>query len=565
MIQLPETRNQKFSELFGFAPAVSWRLLTGKRPTWQDVIEQLKRYDLRVLLNRIMCLSIECRDNGSDQETQKRLLVGLLGQGQAEAILEKAFRNLVQKGDTKILRFFFELQLINAARIALLYCDTQYHDHHPNDLKALANALLMITDLLDLPDESERTDESMGRFLRVNLLAQYQGKLAHRLARAHLLHTGSGMGGQLDSFSERLSELTKLSPDLVMTAGLTVWSMMRSFSKEDIVKGDVFISKDGLFRNFRFSKEEIDKMWDLSCVSAARMKAELRKTWKDENPNPFNLLPFQKWPLIELENNVYCPSIQLLFTRFAEGLHHFQLSDSQEDNWDYLRILGYKFEQYVDNLICTVRGGHGAVAGYNRDQIGDATNQIVKYGDGVIAYGNEAILIEVKSGFLDHIAASKGDSEKFEKFFNDKIVEGAEQLGKLLERAEAGQLRDIGVEPNSFNRYYPILILQQPFFEVTLYERLQSALKEKGILENVKAAPIQVIDIGAFEYLIGEAERGTDILTIIKGKALHPTWHNLEMTRYLYSQYGELKYCEYLEKKYDSIFSKILDQLDERR
>jgi hypothetical protein len=134
-----------------------------------------------------------------------------------------------------------------------------------------------------------------------------------------------------------------------------------------------------------------------------------------------------------------------------------------------------------------------------------------------------------------------------------------------MERAEKGMLLEIGVDPRVMNRYYPVLILQQPFFDLTIYEKLRAILKDKGILDHKKSVPIQLIDIGSFEYLIAEVECSTDILSIIKSKTENVTWRDFDMTRYLYKSYGKLKYCNYLENNYNSIFKKILNEFQTRR
>jgi hypothetical protein len=563
MIRNEKTKSQAFGELFGVSSGASWSLIYEKKPTWNDVIEQLTKYDLHTVLNRLMCLSIECNTRENDQQIQKKLLYGLL-RHKAEDLWNSAYEKLVKTGEAKTVNFFFDLQLINAARVAIQFCKIKV-SNPPDNLEAFTHALLMITDLLNPPSESDGSVEEMGKFLRVNMLAQHQGKFAHRLARAYLLHAGIDESGQSDDFSKRLTSLTQLPPRLVLAAGHAIFSILASFSEKDIIDGNVLISKDRLFSSFDFLPEEVEKMWNLSCSGLSEIKNELIKNWNDGDPNPFDLLPFQKKPLIEVEDCVYCPSIPLLFSRFAEGLHYFQLSKNEEDNRNYFRILGYRFEQYVDNLICTVRGGHGPITGYDRDPIGDPKEQITRYGDGVIAYKDEAILIEVKSGFLDQIAVSKGYSERFERFFNDAIIGGAIQLKKLMERAEDGKLLDIGVDPKVMNRYYPVLILQQPFFDLTIYEKLRATLKDKGILIHEKSAPIQLIDIGSFEYLIAEAECGTEILSIIRGKTDNVTWRDFDMTRYLYNRYGRLRYCKYLEKQYNRVIKKILNEFQTRR
>lgn len=520
-----------------FAVTPGYEDVFGKRATWNGVVQRLTLYSLGEVLSvlgRISAL-IEHYNGLMPAEAHVHVCRALFGRD-ADKVIRNAFERfhrLPNHARPAAVQLFYELQLINTAKIALRQLPPSYH-RGTRSLHYLGEALLMVTDLIkDDPEGLDRLDVSSSDGLRkahvhflANGLFHHADTRLHALARAfdlyltdntHLAH--DGLYVDLPSLAKRA---TGLVPDKLWAALFSLLAHWLTIDLSNVHETSAgYVHRDKYYPpELGFSEQQAGRIFGLAARRCEEVKNEVRSLYGKKRLRPYHFLPFAKTPLVEIDDVVLCTSVKLLFEKVTSGLHHLFLDRnefSEDERQAYLNYIGRVFEDYVWRMLQAAIAAEPQYRLLLEPKLKEYTR--ARICDSILVGPNAAVLIETKASRFSLPVRASVDWAAYEDQFDRLFVQSSEQLNATVETIRDGAVSELGVHAERLDRIYPVIVtLDAVATNNLIYQRLREVLRERGWLEQPAVMPVQIMTVDELEYLPCATARGRDLFALLADK-----------------------------------------------
>lgn len=511
----------------------------GTRAGWGDLVERLSTYTLPQLCVLLGRTSAYLSHFGHRRRTEGQMYLcrQFFGDEASEQIagrLEELQQAERAEGRASQLSLFDELQVINTAKAGFLELPVRRDLDQATDLTSFGEALLIVSDLIEgepaeVTGANPETDEGAQRWLRyfiANSLFHHGTNLAHSLPRGYNLFLTdrarlSDHPAYID-LPERAEELTGLAPQEIWLALFALLGNWHVSSDDDEVLPAV-LARDRYFENYDIPPERVDMFYGLAVADGNRLQEQVRDHYAPEDLRPYHNLPFARYPLVELGENLYCVSTKLLYERISLGLYHLFLdpgSTTRDDRDRFLTYSGAVFEEYVTELL---ERTFPETAGRLITESELSEHLPAQSCDAAIVYEDSLVLIEAKASIFSLEARSGEDWPLLERQFHDLFTDAAVQLDGSIDAIEEGALAPLGVISDRVRRYYPVVVtLEGIALTAPLYSAIAEELEQRELLRQQNAAPLQVLDIDELEFLEIGLSRGHRLDRLLSEKVEAP-------------------------------------------
>lgn len=515
--------------------------ITGREPAWEDVVDRFRRYRLSTILQWIGAVSSALlRVEESQFHARQGELCRLLLPNRSHDVLagvERKFRELQREQPApRTVALFHELQLLNAAKLALLQVSTD-NPETAGSTDDLGEALLMVGDLtregetlggfgpdLNTPEGRRRVE----RFLMVNgMFHAIEEPFAiarnwdlYMEDRPHLRGTRSYV--DLPATAERVIGLPLEQLRARLVALFSHWG--KGVGPDRPLPSPLL---ETYFDGFDFAPEENDRFWPL----VAGTPEELRRKFEERgctrgNLRPWDVHPFEKRPLVLHDGQLFCPSVSLLQAKLGAGLHYLFLNSipSERDRKRYLDYIGDVFEDYVESVFGSVFRGTGRFIGEEPLRARANGSPVC---DGIVAYPDAILLVETKASRSTLGLRTEGDWEALLALVRKLMVRSARQLDATVHLIESGALRDLGVEPGRLRVHIPLAISLEhvPMNQLT-YDRVSRELTREGLLSGPNIRPLQLLDVRDVEFIETAAAQSWSVAELLEERVARG-WHRV--------------------------------------
>lgn len=530
-----------------FRVSLGYEEVFGKKPSWSELFDRLKRYNLAQVLGVLGRISgVLDKLDRDHAEAQARICTGLFGERSRQIL--KAVRDWTEKEKRENAlpsepALFHELQLINFAKVAFLHLDPGPFDQTA-PLEPLGEALLMLSNLLDAvsnePDSDVSTPAGMKRWQQhflANGLFHHGDTEVHALPRFYDIYlTDKSSLRPHPSYVDlprRVLDVTGLEPNTLWAIVFALMAHWRNIELDSIAQGAWVMDKTVYFMQFGFSPTEINRFLSLVSTEIVTMKKEVLRLYSQDDLKPFHVLPFARWPLVEMDNAVFCVSMKLLKQKLTNGLHHLFLDPrfSSEERDQYLTFIGAVFEDYVERILVRVFPPSSG-----RLLRADELKQAVagKSCDSAILYGDAVVLLETKATRFTLGARTEGNWDEYERQFQDIFQDSAAQIDNTIKACEDGRLTSLGIDPRWVRTYFPVIVtLEDLPMNRVIYRKVREDIDEAGLLMNPKAKALQAFDVGELEFLEIGLHAGRSLRDILEEKVSSEASRDESMGNYL--------------------------------
>ena len=560
---------------------VSWSDLYGPAPTYDDVVARLRPYGLEMVLATLAAISRRISMPGAD---------GVL-KSQAD-IITRVFHDPARLdrditdwrtsiadpdlGAPPIVKVFHELQVVTAAKIALLSVPPA-RANGPSSLQAFGEALLMVNDLIDLHTRSDELPQGIRERAELdswvscvvpNRLFHGGGNLRHALARSYDLyltdrpHLRSKTG--YVNLPDLFEQITGVPPDLAWVAMFGALANTKTDRPKALLTADTFLEALNL------SSDEERAVFALFAARADALRQKLvRSGCGADDLRVFDPLPFGETPVVVHDGTAYCPSVAFLHRKMTRGLFHIFLSgfEDRKQSGRFLDYMGPVFEDYIDTLLRRVFPKEsGRYIG--PDFLDSASLPGSKKCDGLIVYEDSVVLIEAKATLLHLPVWRDGDIGALSGKIDDIIGDSAEQFGGTIRLIEEGHLKERGVEPSRIESYLPLVVtLETMPNDFMVYGLVEQRTRRQVMLESPKAKPVQWADVGDVETLETLLADGIRLHDILMARLEDRSYREESLGNWLIDRYepAALGPNPYLAYRFDEIAARALEEFRSRR
>lgn len=490
----------------------------GVQVDWDDLVARLQVYTLSQLCVLLGRTSAYLRHFGHRRRTEGQMYLcrQFFGDEHGEEIarrledLQQAERD---EGRASRVSLFDELQVINTAKAGFLELPICDELEDTTELSAFGEALLIVSDLIEgepadvigVDPESEEGARRWLRYFVANSLFHHGTNLAHALPRAFDLFLTdrdhlSDHPAYID-LPRRAEELTGLTPREIWMALFALLGKWNVTSDDADVLPAVLV-KDRYFENFAFPRERVDRFYGLAVAEGECLRELVQENYTREDLRPYHNLPFARYPLVELGNHLYCVSTKLLTERISLGSYHLFLdpdATTRRERGRFLTYSGTVFEEYVTEIL---ERAFPVAAGrlIQEDELSE--HLPAQSCDAAIVYEECLVLIEAKASIFSLEARAGEDWPALERQFHDLFTDAGSQLNGSIEAIEDGALAPLGLAPDRMRRYFPVVVtLEGVAMTAPIYDAISRNLERRGLLQQSKAAPLQVLDIDEVEFL----------------------------------------------------------------
>jgi len=484
---------------------------------------------------------------------------------------------------------FHERQLLSLAKVAFLVlpADSEQHPVGSDDVDSLAEALLMINDLIDgdlnhsknASGDTWSADATSAASARRRELALYsfantlfnqQGDAINDLARTELLyfrrHPTLSTTPEAVDIPEMIERATGMSPFEAWAGLYLLFVFWFSRGMKEADDNEFFFNRHTVFHLLDFTVEEQARIWSLGGRTAAELQAQIRGSFTVEDLRWWDVLAFEQSPLVYFENRAYCLSPSLLQRLASESVQHRLLDRARfcdKERQLFLNYRGRLFEDYVTALLRRVYG----------DRLFDeaALRQVLHPGertcDAVITYGSAVIVVECKAALVPLIARQALDIESFEAYLRRTYVEAADQLSDSIARIQVGRYREMGLDPGNITRYYPVVVTMDLTIDEMTYRQIaESDLIEHRLTTLPQTAPFQSLDVGELESIETAAAHGRSWRELLEAKTADDRTCRISFNNFCFER-GERfagAHNPYLAEHYEACTARVMAYLRSR-
>ncbi len=518
-----------------------YEAIYGRKAGVQDAIDRLRSYTLAEILNALTRISVvlSAAQSGSGDNAlsrQKYLCDILFGSG-GPAVFGAALESIsAEKRATAVL--FYELQLANAAKLALLALESNpcFDDRKP--LARLAEALLIISDLLrpSLEPVSSTSNEDWVRFFLTNGLFHSGGSFRYERIRSYDLYLRNRDHLKDDP---AYLDLPGVCRRIIGLPPIGVWgalfSLLSHWTKADLSSNRVngHLDFGRYLSQFSLSPEDF---FGFSVSSTEDVQKEIRKTCSPEELRPYELLFLARAPILKLGDCYYCPSVKLLKKKLCSGLYHIFLDPSRTEKTErdrFLQFVGTIVEDYVNK---------GYERLFTRKQERWLDEKLLrtvkprgKIADGLLVCGASIVVVETKATLYSLPVRTSGDWQTFEGKVNDTFVDAGEQIDETIQSIEAGILLPLGLNPKKIHNYFPLIVtLEDTAMSRLIYEKVAADIEKRGLLQGTKIRPFQNLTVSELDEIHGYLRNPGALIDLLRKKTFSDDWRSETFRNYCY-------------------------------
>jgi len=570
------------SVMENFHVTVSWSDLYGSVPTYDDVVARLGKYGLETVLATLGAISrrISVPEDRHPIKPQREIISRMFDDpGQLGNDIEAWRRNIADAefGAPSIVKVFHELQLITAAKIALLAVPPADPTDGPSSLQAFGEAMLMVNDLVDRHTESHRLTGSIHgdsalehwiSYVVPNRLFHSGGNLEHALARSYDMYLTDrpnlrGKTGYTN-LPDLFERITNVRPDL---AWMAIFGALGS-TKTDHPK--VLLTSDTFLEALDLRSDEERAVFALFTAPADTLRQQLESAgFGADDLRVFDPLPLSAAPVIEVNGRAYCPSVALLHRKITRGwFHNFLIGlEDEDESGSFRTYMGPVFEDYIDTLLRRVFPKESPRY-VGPDVLDSPALPSSKKCDGLVVCEDSVVLIEAKATLLPLSVWTSGNigalTEKIDVIFG----RSAEQFDGTIRLIEDGHLRHAGVDPSRIEHYLPLVVTLETIpNDFMVYDLVEQRMRRKVVHEHRKAKPVQWADVGNVETLETLVAGGNRLHDILMARLKDRSYREDILGNWLIGSYGAkaLAPNPHLRKRFGEIVARARAEFRSRR
>lgn len=527
-----------------------WSDLFGQKPTWDDFFARIRQYPIAqalVYLGHINAV-LEKHPN---QEGQLGLCHDLFkpnGQEIVERLAKFASTPVIARVQ-KMPTPFYTPQVLITAKLVLAY-QSESVTTPATSLRPLAEALLMATDLVQVPQGLENIAAAM----TASFLATRTDVPVNGLARSFELYmTDRADLHQHPSYvnlPEQLTRITGLPPDLFWLMLFSVYGEFEARPAQDAwmpfsienyfpIHTDANATRGGL----SFTKTEVQNVINLLSATIPELVKKISdRGFSHESAILYDVMEFAEFPLVREDGKYVCMSVEFLLKKLISGMHYIfldQVSTTNRDRLRYFIFLGAVFEKYVDGILarCMSRST-GTYSGLLTPP--SIKGEQVSCCDAVWHSGDALVLFEIKAKHLD-LGARVGIRERLDKKLEDIVFDSARQIDSTIKLFKEGKLPIGNADPAQIRRFFPIVItLESLVMHPLAHMSIMQEMKDRGLLQQEGTRPIQLMNVAELEHLEVGLERGLLLLHILAKKLDMETWRGAPFQNFFLFQYPQV-------------------------
>lgn len=561
---------------------VSWSDLYAPAATYDDVVARFRLYGLEMVLATLGAISWRISmPSGDDVLKPQADIVSLVFADPVRLDRDiTAWRSRIadsEFGAPPIVKVFHELQVVTAAKIALLAVPPADPANGPSSLQAFGEAMLMVNDLINLHTRSyelpqgihERADlHRWVSYVVPNRLFHGGGNLHHAIARAHDLYLTdrprlSGKPGYVN-LPDLFERLTGVSPDLASVA------MFGALAQTETDDPKVLMTVDSFLEPLNLSPDEERAVFALFTARADTLREQLMIDGLGvDDLRVFDPLPLGETPVVVHDGEAYCPSVALLHRKMTRGLFYIFLNrfEDRKASKEFLDYMGPVFEDYIDTLLRRVfpkeSGRYIGPAFLDSPALAAS-----KKCDGVIVYEGSVVLIEAKATLLPLSVWTAGDVDALSEKIDDIVGDSAEQFAGTIRLIEEGKLKHVGADPSNIEHYLPLIVtLETMPNDFMVYQLVEQRMRQQVVLADRKAKAVQWADVGDTESLETLLAGGSSLHDILMARLDDRSYREEPFGSWLMGHYEPraLGPNPYLKKRFDESLERALEYLQSRR
>jgi len=554
---------------------LSYKQVYGSVPIWDDLQRALNEYSLEYIVDIISRISASLYATLPwDGDVQRKICQALFGPVDTARVIETAKRVNTEMrrdhGPPPPLLIFHEQQELNLLKAALLLKSPEDRDSSQNPVN-LGKALLMITDLTegepgDLTGIRHDDPDFLNRWLGyilANGLFNTGSVSSYALARSYDLYLRDkpwlrNCGSYVD-LPAVVQQVTGLDPDSLWAATFALATHWRSLSVDRAGNKTTAINRNIYFTSgFSFTDNDANRFFSTCTTDVHNLRAEVMSLYTLKEIRPFDMLPFAKCPLVAFDERVRSMSVMLLMKKLTTGLHYIHLDASlnKAHRDRYLTYMGEVFGDYVHRMFERL-----FPQGTGRYLLLDTLRPEMKgkYSDGVVAYPDGVMIVEVKASLFSLEARVGHKIGSIKQRLQDIYTDGAEQIQATIDALRNGLRDDQGVIPASIRWFLPVVVTLEdmPMNPIT-YGEIRRVLKSKGLLQAPDIRPLQSIDVGDLEQIEAVVADGRTLRQLFEEKMSEQAEAEDSWANFFYRRREEFRNCqnEYLKAESLQIFER---------
>ncbi len=558
-------------------PALRFTLLTagyeevfGGRSTVDAILDRLKQSSTDALfsiLGRIAAVLGAQPNPARRWATQVHIAERVFGK-RAALIWRRLRESRGQDLDQDRAVLFHERQVLNLFKLALLALPIS---RGSADLDSLGEALLMVNDLLDRGlDETrggpDHTSE-LEMYIFANIVFNQHPDAVHELVRSYELYIDP-RPELLDlpnavNVPEWIRGATGLEAKVLWRVLYVLFGYWFSLDLKTISDGAHVLDLGWFASMSKVSRAESEAFFRAVGRPVEELQAAVRRAYSLEDPRFFDVVEFAKTPLVFFGNTVHCTSVTLLRAAAGPNVQYRLLDDqkfSKEERRRFLDFRGSLYGDYIDRLFRRAFGARFIDSATLDRELND-----VEHCDGIVDYGDEAVLIEVKATLVPLAVSTGEDAAAYSTFMAGAIPRAASQIHETIQAIEGGRAKALGLEAGRFQRYYPVVVtMHLPSNPLTYRERVERGLATHALNQarsDVLVAPLQLIDVHEAELVETAVAAGASFRDLLRAKVGNPDTVHLALNNF-YGPYNETeigKHNPYLAERYHELTEEALD------
>jgi hypothetical protein len=518
----------------------------------QEVLARLSEFSLDTqlgFLSRISGLLLFRAPD--DPEFTNAVVHGLFGH-KAERLMNRVTKlrdAYAQEGSDSSVAVFEHAQLLVAAKLCLANVHPATVDG-PSPVR-FGEALLMIGDIVSrempLPKSIDTSDPEVVQvwihyLVLTGLFFAHENRI-HLLTRYYDLYTADHSPGEALKLGVIFKAATGLSPEEYWAVAFALLAHWSTFDLNTAAAAPAFVSREHYFsENFEFSQAETNVFFGLFSRPADELRIELAKCGDAELWGGYYPLPLAMFPLVGVGDKLYCPSVRLLLERMTDGLYHTLLNAVDSDQRNRFQVYtGELFERYVNRLLVRIFSSARTMDQarfVNEDTLKAALGgaDSAGFSDGLIIRGETVIVIECKATRLSLARRSGMDIPGTIGKLHEMFVDGIGQTYKTIEAIKSGRLSHIGIKPERYKRYIPLLVtLEHIPLRGVLYRAMDVEIQRATPRHYSEIQPWQTFHIGELEAAEGAMASGHSIIDFLERKVSNRDFCHEGATNYCFA------------------------------
>ena len=559
---------------------VGYRELFGEEPTWDILTNKLARYSIKQVLGFVTWCSavLQKQENVDDYRAQRVICQRLFGI-KWNIIWDNFTRFVVERkmrGQSIHATIYHEMPLLNLTKTAFQICSIE-KDDKPNDFYALGEAFLMMINIvndaplkmLPIDERDELYLDKWSQFLIASGLFNTGDQGLGTLPRAYDLFvldkSNVGHTNERVDLPGMIRRAKGIEAIQYIAAIVALHSGFAKFTIDNPAECPGKAVATTLFDKFSFTSEEVNRIYEYVSISIEEMQARMRRYPVNE-VRPYYFYEFMKWPMVRIENDIYCISQKLLIDKITRGLYHIFIEDcfTKTEIDKSISYIGKVFEEYVDRIFKKLYPESSGKYHFLDESIkckisGKSCDHVVNNGDSVILLESKATLFPIR-------AASGEELGQIDDAIKQIYIKSSEQISNTIAAIKAGRLVEYGFMPERIKNYYPVIVTLEhvPMFQI-IYRKIMRDIQLAGHLTDVDIMPFQSMSVDEIELLEMAIKEGHCLTDILISK-INSEWRGDSFRNYYLSNGYTFIDDENVEQQaiFDAIMKKIIEYFEQK-